>query len=680
MALQTKTITKLASRKHHTFHLHVIEESTSVTGNTSSITWRLVLEPKVTGYKWNYASTAPVKYTIKINGKSYTGNIMKYDGKSSVIVRSGTISVPHNTDGTKSISYSFSITSISQTYLPGSASGTGSMTLTRIPRKATVTSAPDFNDEENPTITYDASNITDEVTSLMACISLTGAKDDIAYRDIPRDGSSYTFELTEEERDILRNASPNSNTLTVRFYVRTMVGDVRFLHYVAKTMTIANPNPKLISSSQSYASSYRDLTGEYRTAIRYITDITCTILEMEAVKGASIVGTEVGWVREDGIRVYHKDTTHTAYNVDVGRFMIKIIDSRGNVTTEYKSGYDRLVEYVLPTCKITKTSVPNALGEVTMTVAGDYFNGNFGAVDNELVLQYRLKIGEGEWGEYITVNADNIQLNDNNTYTANVFVTGLDYKKKNVLEFRATDKITSATSNTKTIKMETVFDWSDVDFNHNTDVTFREHAILDNAKYVRARTNDEMDTEYSVLGINSEDNLLIGFGMYDAEVGNTVLCGNELELRTKGEGINTNVPIRQFAWTSRASSNINLSTDYVQIAYSYKTNDTSDNLFGISSTGGIICRRSGSVLVMASAYCSELTAGDVVSIRLSKGVTLYGSARASATKTTVSAFIPPRIVTVSEGEELEVKIANLNASRGVMTAGTGVYITLMYLT
>lgn len=129
------------SRGHHKFTLNVSE--TYVSGgadNYSTVSWSLVLSPITKGYNWSYSSNVPVTYSININGTEYTGNIMSYDGSSTVTIRSGTQNITHNSDGAKTANFSFSITEkISTSYLPGNASGSGSITLTKIARYLNIT-------------------------------------------------------------------------------------------------------------------------------------------------------------------------------------------------------------------------------------------------------------------------------------------------------------------------------------------------------------------------------------------------------------------------------------------------------------------------------------------------------------------------------------------------------------
>ena len=130
------------SRGHHSFTLNVWESYVSDgASNYSTVNWELILAPIVAGYNWSYSSNVPVTWGVNVAGNNYSGNIMSYDGSSTVTVASGSVNVGHNSDGSKSIDFSFSITEqISVSYLPGNASGSGSMSLSNIPRYANITS------------------------------------------------------------------------------------------------------------------------------------------------------------------------------------------------------------------------------------------------------------------------------------------------------------------------------------------------------------------------------------------------------------------------------------------------------------------------------------------------------------------------------------------------------------
>ena len=286
MALQTKTITANGSNGHHAFTLTVTENSTSTSNNTSSVSWNFKLSPVKTGYDWSYSNNVPVTYSINFNGTTYSGNIMSYNGSSTVTLKSGSATISHNSDGTKSISYSFSVSSISASYLPGSASKSGSMTLTAIPRQATITSAQNFNDEQNPSISYN-NGAGNTVTSLQACISLDGSKDDIAYRNISKTGSSYTFELTDAERNVLRNACTTANSRNVMFIVKTVMGGNTYHSSLNKTLSIINATPTIDATAKDTNSTSLGLTGSENKIIKGYNTVAVN-MTATALKGATI--------------------------------------------------------------------------------------------------------------------------------------------------------------------------------------------------------------------------------------------------------------------------------------------------------------------------------------------------------------------------------------------------------
>lgn len=129
------------SRGHHKFTLNVWESYVSSgADNYSTVSWSLVLSPLQNGWNWSYSSQVPVSWKVNIAGNEYSGNIMNYDGSSTVTVGSGSVNIGHESDGSKSIGFSFEVwDNLSANFLPGYASGSGSMALSHIPRYANIT-------------------------------------------------------------------------------------------------------------------------------------------------------------------------------------------------------------------------------------------------------------------------------------------------------------------------------------------------------------------------------------------------------------------------------------------------------------------------------------------------------------------------------------------------------------
>lgn len=476
MALQTKTISANGSKGHHKFTLTVTENSTSTTNNTSSVSWSLVLSPIVKNYDWNYSNTVPVTYSIVFNGTTYSGNIMSYDGTSTVTVKSGSATITHNADGNKSISYSFSVSSISASYLPGSASASGSMALTYIPRAATITSAPNFTDEDNPTITF-SNPAGNSVTSLKACISLTGATDNIAYQEIKdKTGTSFTFKLEDSDRNVLRNATTNSNSRTVHFFLWTVIGGKDYRVSVQRTFSIVNADPIVTGTVTDENDTTYALTNNRSKLIKYYSNATATI-SATPQKGASI--NESKYVISNGGNTWN-GKTHTFNNVESNVFTFYAEDSRGNSTTYTLTPAPTMVNYIKITCDIASNR-PDALGNMTVACSGNYFNGSFGAVSNTLAVQYRYKLSTDSW-----LNTEDewhdmtVTLNGSRYYATSDFAIP-DFSQTQTYSFetRAKDKLDTATSAAPSVKSMPIFHWGENDFVFEVPTTFNGDVTVD---------------------------------------------------------------------------------------------------------------------------------------------------------------------------------------------------------
>lgn len=230
--------------------------------NTSSVT--VTTYWSTTSKYQTFDTVGKRSASITINGS--TSSISKvfdcnpWPSGNVYTIQTYTVTVKHNDDGKKKITISAAANGTAASYGPNSCSLSKEVTLDDIPRAASISSAPNFNDEENPVLQYSNPAGT-VVTTLQACISLDGSKDDIAYRDISKTGSSYTFSLTSAEREVLRKATTSSNTRTVKFYVKTIIGGNTLYSSVEKTLTIINNKPVFTDSQLSYADTDTSITA-----------------------------------------------------------------------------------------------------------------------------------------------------------------------------------------------------------------------------------------------------------------------------------------------------------------------------------------------------------------------------------------------------------------------------------
>lgn len=115
------------------------QASQSIANNTTTVSWTLQL---IAGSSGRISSTASKDWSVTVNGTKYSGtNTIGVAANATKTLASGKTTITHNSDGTKSFSYSFSqefgITFSGSSI--GTKSGSGTGTLNTIPRASTPT-------------------------------------------------------------------------------------------------------------------------------------------------------------------------------------------------------------------------------------------------------------------------------------------------------------------------------------------------------------------------------------------------------------------------------------------------------------------------------------------------------------------------------------------------------------
>ena len=395
--------------------------TTNIANNTSTINWTLYSE----GGSSSYYSTGPT--TVKINNvEVYSKSRVNYSSQTFPAKKgstSGTLTVTHNSDGKKSISVSLATAIYTSTVTTNSTT----WTLDDIPRYATLTSAPNFTDIQNPTIEY-SNPAGSNVTSLQACISLTGSTDDIAYRDVPITGTSYTFNLTEAERNVLRQATTTSNTRTVKFYLKTVISGETFYSVILnKTFTIVNANPTFNVAYLDTNSTTTAITGNNQQIIQNKSTLQINITNATALKYATLSSASINI---NGV-VTTQSLSGSSLTLNIGTLDVSsnltvpvtITDSRNNSTTINLT--IQVLSWSTPSAIITLQRLNNYYATTNLTVDADYssLDGN-----NTITIQYQIKkVSEASYGSLTTIQ-DNVQtqFTADNTYEWNVRVVLTD--------------------------------------------------------------------------------------------------------------------------------------------------------------------------------------------------------------------------------------------------------------
>ena len=376
--------------------------SQNVAGNYSTVRFYAVLN--VNGYiSWSRGTASVWDTTV--------GLATRYSEGSHTLITIDR-NIYHDNNG----NYSGTLTgTLSTTYVSGTASG--GFSLPSIPRQANVTGATDFTDEQNPRITF--SNPGGFRINARLEFGGTNIKRD----NIPNTGS-YTFNLTDSERDLLRSKTPNSNTMTVREVIATCIGGTteNYWSWQDKKMTIVNANPTFSTFDfEDINPKTIALTGDNQVNINGYSNIKVTIpVENKAIAKKSATMNKyrlsIGNDTTDILYSDTKDVSGTINSATSGTYNLYATDSRNNSTLVTKLAKS-VIEYTqvnVNSVNATATRDNNGVGKkCIVSFDGTFWNGDFGAITNHLEnITYRFKkTKESEWITGTSVIT--VTINDN---------------------------------------------------------------------------------------------------------------------------------------------------------------------------------------------------------------------------------------------------------------------------
>ena len=412
----------------------------SIANNSSVISWSLSTDG-------TYSSRVAERTLYVVIAGNVVVNKVDRVMRGPGVVASGSFTAYHASDGTFGFTASIEAAVYESTV---NCTGSASFTLNQIPRQATIISANDITDEQNPYFTFSNPGGFD----LIAEVEVNPTNTHLFSRTIGNTGS-YTFELTESERNTLRSYLKNANSGTLRYLLYS--NSSQFVSYVDRTLTIANGQPTLTASVEDINPDTVALTGDSSVMVRYASNAAVS-MTVEAKKGASITSRRIICGGN-----YLTTDSGTLEAVESGKFVFSATDSRGNTATQTLD--KTLIEYVRLTC-LLYANAPNADGEMSFSIGGNCYTGSFGAADNAIHTYYRYKDDISEYGEWIETEVSA----SNGAYQSNVSVEGLDYTKQYTFQAKISDSLMSAESKEQTVKTVPVFDWSGTDFNFNVPI------------------------------------------------------------------------------------------------------------------------------------------------------------------------------------------------------------------
>lgn len=371
--------------------LDVSEKSYSIENNTSTVEWRVGIRSN-TAYHNHYGLAET--YTIVINGSTVHSAVHKptVGNGQTVWVASGTATVGHNADGSKTVAVSASFNNADRgTYLPTTGSCSGSLKLTTIPR-ATVPSIDkpslDCGSVIKFTGTSASSNFSHKLYS-----SWNGEEKLIATLDKGSTAVSYSYTIpTSWEKNM-----PNTTSAIATFILETLNGNTvigrKSINATVQVRsgivpTVGNPT---IEDTNSISEAM-GLYVQSQSCIKFT-------IPTSGNQGSTItsVSTKFNGQTYSGSTF----TTQAIQNSGTLSYTITVTDSRGRTAT--KSGSVNVVAYNPPSLTNVSAKRANsgyAVDESSGTYALLHFKVGFTSLSNKNVtsfyIQYRAS-GASSW-------------------------------------------------------------------------------------------------------------------------------------------------------------------------------------------------------------------------------------------------------------------------------------------
>lgn len=263
------------NRPQYELRLIVTEGSQNIGNNTTSISWTLQV---VETTEWGSWSNNAATYSVTIDGQNWSGSFT-YDFRGSTnskTIASGSRTVTHNSDGTKTLSTASSVgggTTI------GSASTSNSFALDTIPRASTPTlSASSFDAGDSVTINTNrlSTSFTHTVQYAFGSIGYTNIATGVA--------TSVAWVPPLSLLNQIPNATSGTGTIRLLTYSGgTYVGS-KTVGFTLKAPTEIKPDFSTVTNSE-FVSSVNTIVGAY---VQNLTRLSLAITGAAGTYGSTI--------------------------------------------------------------------------------------------------------------------------------------------------------------------------------------------------------------------------------------------------------------------------------------------------------------------------------------------------------------------------------------------------------
>lgn len=266
-----------------------------------------------------------------------------------------------------------------------------------------ITTAPDFNDEDNPKVNY-SNPMGNSVSSLQICIASADGQTIYApYRNISKTGTLYTFNLTNEERTMLRQASVE-NSMQIEFALKSVISGTTYYSVSYKTLSIINAKP-VFNDFEWEEIATQNLTNDHHKVIKGYSKIRTTVSannKATALKEATITTyqTNVGTKSNTNSNINYPVNVDVS-NVDGASITMYAIDSRNNSSEPHQKPIVNYIDYneLTKTENLSTNRTNNIEDETILRIRGTIDLVDFGNVTNAFTqLKYEYKeTSSSEW-------------------------------------------------------------------------------------------------------------------------------------------------------------------------------------------------------------------------------------------------------------------------------------------
>lgn len=509
--------------------LSITQNSQSIANNTSNVT------VKVTA-KWTYGSYNLNKKSgwVKIDGTKYSFTSAFNTGQStsgSTTLYTKTVNVSHATNGTKTLSCSASYTSGVSS---GTVTASKSKTLTTIPRKSSISAvtASALGSASTISVTRQSTSFTHTIT--YTCGSASGT--------ICTKSTATSVPWTPPISLASQNTAGSS--LTVKFTIETFNGSTSlgtntWTSY-AYTIPLEHEDIKPgLSLDVADVYSYRATYGAYVQGKSQLQITMTPEFKMEA--SAKSYKTTI-----DGKTYTVGPSLTTDIITGSGDMTITVVltDTRGGTVT--KTWDISVLEYATP--KLVSSTIKRSESDGTASSSGAYLTVTFSSavspLDNKNTAAYTIqykKTSETSYSDPIPLSsyANNYAVS-NGVYTfAADTASTYDVILAVADGIEDDDKTLTGSSISKVwsiLARGTGFAFGKVAEIANTlevawNAKFNEKVTLSNNKFLFSE--DTNGNESMMIGMNTSNNILVGWDIYDQALGNTVLYGNQVRVNAK---------------------------------------------------------------------------------------------------------------------------------------------------